>query len=41
MKFFNDMKTRMVAKMFCKIMKSRGLDMDAAMDLVEEEWENA
>ncbi len=38
---FNDMKTRLVARMFCKIMKSRGLDMDGAQELVEAEWDQA
>ncbi len=41
MKLFNDMKTRLVARMFAKIMKSRGLDLDAACVLVEEEWDQA
>ena len=41
MKMFNDMKTRLVARLFCKVMKSRGLDMDAAQELVETEWDKA
>ena len=41
MKMFNDMKTRLVARMFCKIMKSRGVDMTTAVELVEAEWDQA
>lgn len=41
MKLFNDMKTRLVARLFCKVMKSRGLSMDDAQELVEAEWDQA
>jgi len=41
MKKLNDMKTRLLVRMFCKIAKSRGLELEAVVDMVNEEWEKA
>lgn len=40
MKKFNDVKTRLFIRMFCKIAKSRGLELEAVVEMVEAEWEN-
>jgi len=41
MKLFNDMKIRVFVRLFCKISKSRGLEMNATIAMIEEEWEKA
>lgn len=41
MKLFNDMKARVFVRLFCKIAKSRGLEMDDVVAMIEEEWEKA
>lgn len=41
MKKLNDVKTRLVVRMLCKLAKSRGLELDAVIAMIEEEWEKA
>lgn len=41
MKFLEDMKTRLIVRMLCKIAKARGHELDEIVGLVEEEWERA
>jgi hypothetical protein len=41
MKKLNDMKTRLLVRMFCKIAKSRGVELEAAVEMIQAEWDNA
>lgn len=41
MKLINDVKNRLFIRVFCKLAKARGLEMEETLEAIEEMWERA